>query len=105
MDDAPLLAGKRILVTGGSRGLGRALCLRFAEAGARVAFTYVRNEEAATAALEACRGTGTECEAHRLSVIDAEGSARLARDLEQRWGGLDILVNSAGVSQIPCRWR
>jgi 3-oxoacyl-[acyl-carrier protein] reductase len=100
MDFARMLEGKRILVTGGSRGLGRAICVQFACEGAKVAFTFVRNEEAAAETVGLCREAGVEAEAHKLSVLDSVGTAALVKDLDQRWGGIDVLVNNAGISQI-----
>jgi NAD(P)-dependent dehydrogenase (short-subunit alcohol dehydrogenase family) len=98
MSDAPrgtLLAGKRALVTGGSRGLGQALCRGLTAAGARVAFTWTGDEEGARATLDSCPGS----RAFRVSVLDAEGGTATAAALETEWGGLDVLVNNAGVSQ------
>lgn len=99
---ADILAGKRALVTGGSRGLGRAIAAAFAEAGARVAFSYSRDEEGAreTSALLAARGA--ESASFRCSVTDAAATSAMVRDLEARWGGLDLLVNNAGAtSNLP----
>lgn len=94
-----LLPGKRALITGGSRGLGRALSVVFAEEGARVAFTYTRSEEAAEEVLATIRSGGGEARAYRVSVLDARATDEMVRDLEERWGGIDILVNNAGISQ------
>jgi len=91
-----LLPGKRALVTGGSRGLGRALARVFAAEGARVAFTYTRDEEGAAAAL-AEAGPGALC--RKASVLDIPATEAFLRELDQAWGGLDILVNNAGLSQ------
>jgi 3-oxoacyl-[acyl-carrier protein] reductase len=98
MSDAPrgrLLAGKRALVTGGSRGLGQALCRGLSAAGARVAFTWTRDEEGARATRDNC----PDSRDFRVSVLDADGSAAMAAALEKEWGGLDVLVNNTGVSQ------
>ncbi len=96
-DFAPgqLLDGKRVLVTGGSRGLGQALCGTFTAHGARVAFTWTRDEDGARATLDGCPGG----RAFQVSVLDTAGSAAMAAALEKEWGGLDVLVNNAGVSQ------
>jgi NAD(P)-dependent dehydrogenase (short-subunit alcohol dehydrogenase family) len=90
-----LLECKRVLITGGSRGLGRALCQVFAAEGARVAFTWTRDEEGAKSTAEACRAS-----CHRVSVLDAPATEKLVRELEKEWGGIDILVNNAGVTQV-----
>ena len=70
-----LLQGKRVLVTGASRGLGRAFCRVFAEHGARVAFTFSRDEAGAEATLAAIAEAGCEGRASKVSVLDADGTA------------------------------
>lgn len=95
----PLLSGKRVLVTGGSRGLGRAISAVFAREGARVCLTYNKNAAAAAEALAAVQAAGGEGIAERCSVLDARGTAALVKRLEEEWGGLDVLVNNAGITQ------
>jgi NAD(P)-dependent dehydrogenase (short-subunit alcohol dehydrogenase family) len=95
MTTALLLEGKRILVTGGSRGLGQALCRTFIVRGARVAFTWTRDETGARETLDTCPGA----RAFQVSVLDSAGSVAMASALEKEWGGLDVLVNNSGVSQ------
>jgi len=94
-----LLAGKRVLVTGGGRGLGRSIGLAFAQEGARVAFSYSRDEEAARATAQAIRDGGAEVRMHRVSVLDVPGTETMVKEIEEAWGGIDILVNNAGISQ------
>jgi 3-oxoacyl-[acyl-carrier protein] reductase len=91
----PLLAGKTALITGGSRGLGRALVETFAGEGARVAFSYARDEAGARATAAAAPGT----RAFQVSVLDAPATETMIEEVEQAWGAIDILVNNAGVSQ------
>src|SRR5262249_28405830 len=93
---AKLLPGKRVLVTGASRGLGRAVCQAVAEEGASVAFTYTRDEEGPRTRREACR----DSRSFKVSVLDTAGTEAMVRELEKEWGGLDILVNNAGVTQV-----
>jgi NAD(P)-dependent dehydrogenase (short-subunit alcohol dehydrogenase family) len=95
IDWSPLLADRRALVTGGSRGLGRALVARFAAEGARVAFTWTRDEDGAAATLALAEGA----RAFRVSSVDASATAAMVASLESDWGGLDVLVNNAGLSQ------
>jgi 3-oxoacyl-[acyl-carrier protein] reductase len=90
-----LLEGLRALVTGGARGLGRGLCQVFAAEGARVAFTYARDEAAAAETLESL---GPAAKAYRVSVTDAEATASMVEEVERDIGGIDILVNNAGVT-------
>jgi NAD(P)-dependent dehydrogenase (short-subunit alcohol dehydrogenase family) len=98
-DGAKLLAGKRALVTGGSRGLGRAIARELAAAGAKVAFTYAKNDEAASEARGALEALSGEARAYRVSVLDRKASEAMVREIEAAWGGIDVLVNNAGVSQ------
>lgn len=95
----PLLAGKRALVTGASRGLGRAICRAFAAEGARVAFSYARDAEGAEATLAAVRDAGVEGRAFQVSVLDIPGTEAMLKELDSAWGGIDVLVNNAGVTQ------
>ena len=90
MTGAKRLAGKVALVTGGSRGLGRAICRVFVEEGARVAFTHAR--ELAEPAPEGTR-------AFRVRASDEAATDAMVREIEAAWGGVDVLVNNAGVTQ------
>jgi NAD(P)-dependent dehydrogenase (short-subunit alcohol dehydrogenase family) len=99
MAETRLLEGKRALITGGSRGLGRALCLAFARHGAQVAFTYLQNEDAAREVIAALAAEGAQARGFCASVLDVGGTSRLVQELEQAWGGIDVLVNNAGISQ------
>jgi 3-oxoacyl-[acyl-carrier protein] reductase len=94
-----LLDGKRVLVTGGSRGLGRAICARFAAEGADVAFNYASDDEGAAETVAAIEETGRRARACKVSVLDAPGLTRMVRELEAAWEGIDVLVNNAAVSQ------
>jgi 3-oxoacyl-[acyl-carrier protein] reductase len=89
--------GKKVLITGGSRGIGRACAQAFAERGAKVAINYVRNEDAANATLNLLPGKG-----HLLvqaDVADPTAVEGLIAETVQGLGGLDIVVNNAGISQ------
>ena len=93
------LSGKRALVTGGSRGLGRALCAVFAENGADVAFNYSSDQEGADGTLKDILAHERRALAFRASVLDDAALNRMVKEIEEQWGGIDILVNNAGVSQ------
>jgi enoyl-[acyl-carrier protein] reductase III len=87
------LRGKRALILGGSRGIGRAIALRLAAEGCDVVINYARSTEAAEATAAAARAVGVRAEAMRADVGD---SAAVRRLFEQAGaGGLDILVNNA----------
>ncbi len=92
----PNLEGKRALVTGASRGLGRAIGRALAEEGARVAFTWTKDEAGAKEALAALGAQGLS---FRVSVLDRAGTEAMLQDVEKAWGGLDVLVNNAGITQ------
>ena len=94
-----MLKGKRALVTGASRGLGRALCEVFAANGADVAFNYSSDREGAQATLSAISAQKRNGLAFQTSVLDEAALNAMVKEIEERWGGIDILVNNAGVSQ------
>jgi enoyl-[acyl-carrier protein] reductase III len=90
----PSLAGKRAVVLGGSRGIGRAIALRLASEGVHVLVNYARSAEAAEGAAEACRAHGVESEAVRADIGDASELGVLFESVEA-WGGVDVLINNA----------
>ena len=87
------------LVTGGSRGIGRAICLELARQGAAVAVNYAGNEQAAQETVEACRALGVQAEAFQADVSDPAACESLIAQVKERFGRLDILVNNAGVTR------
>ena len=95
-----LLAGRIAFVTGGSRGLGRAICTTLAREGAFVAFNYARSDADADATLAAITSAGGRGSAHKVSVLDRAGLVALAKSLDTTHGKIDILVNNAGFGQV-----
>ncbi|HEV3028576.1 MAG TPA: SDR family oxidoreductase [Planctomycetota bacterium] len=95
-----MLKDKRCLVTGGSRGLGREFCVAFARAGAKVAFTYSKDDGDADDARAKIAAVGTEPLVFKGSVADAAHVRKTVDDLASRWGGIDVLVNNAALNQI-----
>ena len=87
------------LVTGGSRGIGRAICLELARQGAAVAVNYAGNAQAAQETVEACRALGVQAEAFQADVSDPAACEGLIAQVKERFGRLDILVNNAGVTR------
>ncbi|MCP2340944.1 SDR family NAD(P)-dependent oxidoreductase [Actinomadura rupiterrae] len=92
------LAGRVALVTGGSRGIGRAIALALAEDGATVAVAYRRDEDAARKTLAALAELGVEGRAYQASVDAPDDCDRLASAIAADFGRLDILVHSAGIA-------
>ncbi len=92
------LNDKVALVTGGSRGIGRAVAEALAGAGAHVVINYVGNEAAAEAALAAVRDAGGKGSLARFDVSDPEACETAVKAVAKEHGRLDILVNNAGIS-------
>jgi len=91
------LSSRTALITGGSRGIGRATADLLARAGARVAINYVRDERAANGAVREIRAEGGEAMALAGDVADVEQARQLVRDVVAAWGRLDIVVLNAGI--------
>jgi NAD(P)-dependent dehydrogenase (short-subunit alcohol dehydrogenase family) len=94
------LEGKRCLITGGSRNLGLAICKAFGRAGAKVAFTWSKNTQDAVDARAALKAEGIEALDFQGSVADAAHVNKTIAALQSAWGGLDVLVNNAGLNQV-----
>ncbi len=92
------LAGKIAIVTGGSRGIGRAVSVALAEAGAHVVVNYRRNEEAARETLRLIEEAGGTGEILGFDVADPESVDVGLKEAAKRLGHIDILVNNAGIS-------
>ena len=93
------LSGKRALVTGGGRGIGRAICLELARRGAAVAVNYNRSAEAAEAVVGEIVGAGGSAKAMQADVSDADQVAALFKAFRAEFGAIDILVNNAGMTR------
>ena len=92
------LENKVVLITGGSRGIGRACALAFAQAGATVVLSYAGNEAAAKEAVDLIQKTGGRAKAVRFDVADTRSCAEAVEGVVSEFGKLDVLVNNAGVS-------
>ncbi len=94
------LAGRTALVTGASRGIGRAIAIALANEGARVGLNFVSNEAAAHEVAETINSAGAEAREFQGNVSEAADAARVIKDfLEWTGGRIDILVNNAGVTR------
>lgn len=92
-------AGKTAVVTGGSRGLGRAICLELAKGGANVVFCYAGNEAAAKETTAACEALGAKALAVQCNVAKADEVKALMDAAVKEFGRIDILVNNAGITR------
>src|SRR5450432_3655500 len=106
------LQGKTALVTGGSRGIGRACVSRLSAEGAQVAFLYNQSQEAADGLVAELQTKGGKVHAIQADVVDSSRSEQVVADLLAAWEQIDILVNSAGIirdglfaTMSPQQWR
>ena len=93
------LEGRNAVVTGGSRGIGRAICLELARQGANIVFSYAGNTAAAEETLSQLREVGIKAIAWQGDVADAQAAKALADTAVKELGSLDILVNNAGITR------
>jgi enoyl-[acyl-carrier protein] reductase III len=87
--------GKVALVTGGTRGIGKAIAVRLARGGADVAINYSRSKEHADATTAELRSLGVQAEAYQCDIGDRDAVFAMVQAAGERFGGLDVLVNSA----------
>lgn len=93
------LESKTALVTGGTRGIGRAIVLELAAAGADVAFTYARSAEAAEEVKKEVEALGRKALSYQADAADAARADEVISDIVKEWGKLDVLVNNAGITK------
>lgn len=93
------LSGKVALVTGGSRGIGRAVCLRLSQMGARVAVNFVSRSEAAQETLAAIKAQGGEGILAAFDVSSFTETQKACKQIIDELGSIDILVNNAGITR------
>lgn len=99
MENAKLLQGKVLLVTGASRGIGRAIAREAAMQGAQVAFTYLSSVEQGQALEAELAALGTKAKGYRSDASDYAQAEQLINDIVADFGTLDVLVNNAGITQ------
>jgi 3-oxoacyl-[acyl-carrier protein] reductase len=93
------LAGKVALVTGASRGLGRAIAVKLASMGAKVAINYLSNDTEAAKVVQTIVDQGGEAFPVKANVADNEAVKNMVRQVVDKWGQIDILVNNAGITR------
>ena len=94
-----LLAGKTALITGATRGIGRAIALRFAAEGADVAFTYRSQHEAAQSLESELEALGVRAKAYTSDAASFVDAHKVVEDVKETFGRIDVLVNNAGITK------
>ena len=94
-----LLNGKNVLITGASKGIGRAIAQTFVQQGANVAFTYLSSTEKATALEQELQQAGGKVRGYRSDASDFAAADQLVSDVVGEFGSLDVLINNAGITQ------
>src|SRR6476659_8480985 len=93
-----LLQNKIALVTGASKGIGKAIAIKFAEQGANVAFTYLSSVEQGQALEAELASKGIKAKGYRSDASDFAQADKLSNDVVTEFGSLDVLVNNAGIT-------
>ena len=93
------LTSRSVLVTGGSRGIGRSIALKLAELGASVAITYSRSADAAQEVVNEIEAGGGKALALQADAADLERASAVITEITSEWGGMDVLVNNAGITK------
>lgn len=93
------LEGKTAIVTGGSRGIGRAICVALAKAGANVVTCYANGAAGAMETVELCKEFGVKAEALQANVACNDDVVKLITTVKDTYGSIDILVNNAGITR------
>src|SRR6185295_1863206 len=91
--------GRVAIVTGGSRGIGRAIVKELAARGANVAFSFTRNKEMADELVAEVAASGRRALAFQTDVTDAAGAEQMVRSVKSEFGSVDYLVNNAGITR------
>ena len=97
--DIHSLEGKIALVTGGGRGIGKAIALDLADAGADVVITYSRSADAAEEVVSQIKAKGRKSKAIQADAIDFKQAEEVISEIQKEFSGLDILVNNAGITR------
>lgn len=94
-----MLNGKTALITGGSRGIGRAVCLALADKGADIALVYAGNVQKAEETVALLTDKGVRAKAYQCNVADFAATEQLVKTVTEDFGGIDLLINNAGITR------
>tara|TARA_B110000444_G_scaffold252111_1_gene280940 strand:- start:336 stop:1082 length:747 start_codon:yes stop_codon:yes gene_type:complete len=94
-----LLEGKTVIITGASRGIGKGIAEVFAKQGANIAFTYISQDEKATALQDELSAYGRKVKGYKSDASNFEAAQQLAADVLEEFGSIDVLVNNAGITK------
>ncbi|MGY8950316.1 MAG: 3-oxoacyl-[acyl-carrier-protein] reductase [Flavobacteriales bacterium] len=94
-----LLEGKTVIITGASRGIGKGIAEVFAQHGANIAFTYRSSDEKAKALEEELSANGCKAKGYKSDASDFDAAQKLAADVLEEFGSIDVLVNNAGITK------
>jgi 3-oxoacyl-[acyl-carrier protein] reductase len=87
------------IITGGTRGIGRAIALELARKGCRIAFNYLTAEDHAQTLIKEIKGVGSEAVGYRVNISDFDSVKKMGKEVKTRFGRLDFLVNNAGITR------
>lgn len=99
------IRNKLVLVTGGSRGLGEAIAVAFANEGCHVLITYHVARDKANSVVEKIRKLGVKSDAFQVDIGNKNSVMELQRQVKQKYGDIDVLVNNAGAILRPAEWN
>ena len=94
-----LLKGKNVIITGGSRGIGRGIAEKFAEQGANIAFTCFKMSDSSLELAKNLEKIGVKANAYESDAADFDAAIKLAEDVLNEFGSIDVLVNNAGITK------
>ena len=94
-----LLKGKNVIITGASRGIGRGIAEKFAEQGANIAFTCIKMSDSSLELAKNLEKIGVKAKAYESDAADFDAATKLAEDVLNDFGSIDVLVNNAGITK------
>ena len=93
------MSNKTAIVTGGTRGIGKAIVLELAKSGCNVAFNYSKSDDLANELVKEIEGLGVKAMAKKVDVSDFEGAKDMIKEVKDEFGQIDYLVNNAGITR------